>query len=254
MRAKRAFFQSGGVVTVDGGKPVAEFVHQAGADQPRVGVAELDHGGFDRRVLHHGAVIVEAHGGHVAAAVAGLLIALEQLKLLRRRARPHHEAFHRGVGAGDAAQRGSGLEGGDGDADRDAGLAGGTDRSIGDVMAAPEARAGQPVVQRPHPWAGDLGHDLTLRPAGHIGAGQRRGGVEELRAAGGFEIHGNVPPCMFQGTERGVNQDSRRAGEIALRQELRGAGPLAPPLDRTLHEPRKADRSRASHTRLRAIA
>ena len=109
--AERLLLQPRREEAVDRGQAVSKLVGQARADHAVVGIAELHDEGLDRRVLHHGAVVVEAHGGHVAVAVAGLLVALEQLELLRGGARGDLEAFQQRIGAGDAAQRAVGLEG-----------------------------------------------------------------------------------------------------------------------------------------------
>ena len=73
-----------------------------------------------------------------------------------------------GVGAGDAAERALGFEGGDRDADRDAGVAARADRGIGDVVAAAEAGAGEPVMQGLGVMPGDFSHHLALRAAGDV--------------------------------------------------------------------------------------
>ena len=205
--AEGALLQPRGEEAVDGGKPVAELVGEAAADQAVARVAVFDHHRLDRRVLHHGAVVVEAHRGHVAIGVAGLLVALKQVELFGGGAGRHLEPLHRGVGAGDAAQRAVGLEGGDGDADGHAGIAAGADRGVGDVVAAAEAGAGEAVMHLFGLGAGDLGDHLALGAALHIGAGQGGGGVEELRAAWGFEAHagGNPPAPMIPKRTRSVN-------------------------------------------------
>ena len=134
------------------------------------------------------------------------LIALEQLELLSRGARGHLEAFQQRVGAPDLSQRAVGLEAGDRDTDRDAGLAGRAHRRVGDVVAAAETGARQPVVQRVRVGAGDLGDDLALGPSCQIGAGQGGRRVEELRPARGSVGHAyGDPPCMFQEPRPPVN-------------------------------------------------
>ena len=146
------------------------------------------------------------------------LVALEQLELLGGGARGHLEPLQQRVGAPDLAQRAVGLERGDRNADRDAGLAGRAHRRIGDVVAAAEAGARQPVVQRVRVGAGDLGHDLALGPAGQIGAGQGGGRVEELRPARRFVAHAyGDPPCMFQEPRPPVNAPLRRWARTTTR-------------------------------------
>jgi len=83
---------------------IAEPVGQAGANEAVVGVAELDHEGFDRGVFDHGAIVVKAHRRHVAVTVAGELIALEQLILLGGGAGRNVRAFHAQVGLEHPAQ------------------------------------------------------------------------------------------------------------------------------------------------------
>ena len=190
--AKRTFVDVGAEETVDGGEAVAQAVGQAGAEQRSGGVAEFDDRGFDRGVLDHGAVVVEAHGRHVAVAVADLLVVLEEVELLGGGARRHFLDDEVRVQPGDAFLRAAGGKIPGADADGDAGIAGRADRRVGDVVAAPEAAAGETVVQGLGSDAGKFGHHLALRPARQIGARQGRGGVEEMRAAGGLEAHSVV--------------------------------------------------------------
>ena len=221
---RRAVF--GGEEGVDGGKAVGEPVGEAGAEQRvRRAVAELHHAGGDGRVLHHGAVVVEAHRRHVALAVAGLLVALEQRELLGGGAGGELGAADVGVDAFELPLGAVQFEVRRLHADRDAGVAAGADGRIGDVVAAAEAGARQAVVQRLGVGAGQLGDDLPLRPACEVGAGQRRGGVEELRPAVGAVEHparqsrgaadGNQPP------RRGCGSSRQEAEAAAL--ALRGA-------------------------------
>ncbi|GBQ81932.1 hypothetical protein AA0311_2746 [Asaia bogorensis NBRC 16594] len=64
--------------------------------------------------------------------------------------------------------------------DRDAGLATMAYRGIDNAVAAPETGTGQAIVKLVDITAGQLGHDLALRPAGEIRAGRRLCRVEEL--------------------------------------------------------------------------
>jgi hypothetical protein len=170
-RAEAALGKFRSEETIYRGHAVAQPVGEAGAHETVLGVAELDHHGFDRRVFHHGAVVVEAHCRHVAFAVAGLLVALEQGELLGRGARRHLEPLDQRIGAGHPLQSAVDLEIPRRDPDRHAGGTGRADRGVGDIMAAPESGAGQPVVQRIGFRPGDFGHDFPLDPPLHIRAG-----------------------------------------------------------------------------------
>src|SRR5436309_11239303 len=69
----------------------------------------------------------------------------------------------------------------DGDADRQAGVAAGAARPIGEMMAAAETGAAEIVVEAARVAPGELGDQLALALLGQIGAGQGRGAVEMLQ-------------------------------------------------------------------------
>lgn len=62
---------------VDRRQTIAHPVGQAGGHQRPIRLAELDQEGLDRTILDHRAVIVKSHQGHIAAGMAGFLIARE---------------------------------------------------------------------------------------------------------------------------------------------------------------------------------
>ena len=192
---------------VDRRQPVTQPIGQARPHQRVRRVPKLDDAGVDRGVLDHGAVVEEAHRRHVPLAVADPLVAAEQLELLGGGARRQFESGHPGVGPGNPAQGAARLEARHRDPDRHARLAAGTDRGVGDVVAAPEPGAGEAVVDAVGVGAGDLGDDLSLRPARDVGAGQRRRGVEEVRPAWRLEAHAAqmFPAPTFARPPRPVN-------------------------------------------------
>ena len=116
--------------------------------------------------------------------MAIFLIALEQGELFRRGAGGHFGNGQISIGAQDAPLGAVWREFLAHHADRHAGLAAGANRRIGNIVAAAKASARKAFMQSFRFRAGKLGHDLPLRPARQIGAGQRRGRIEELRTAG----------------------------------------------------------------------
>ena len=159
--------------------------------------------------------------------MAIFLIALEQGELFRRGAGGHFGNGQISIGAQDAPLRAVWHEFFAHHADRHAGLAAGADRRIGNIVAAAKASARKAFMQCFRFRTGKLGHDLPLRPARQIGAGQRRGRIEKLRAAGWAMKHANAfsPQSALESTT--LQNRVREQGSDGYARSLHAGQPAA---------------------------
>ena len=156
---------------VDEGEPVLHPVGQADRVQLQVGVPELHQEGIDRRILHHRAIVAEAHVGHPALRMAGGEILAEQHVVFARR-QCRDDAGAQILVAPPVAPLGAVRpEPCHRHTHGDAGVAVVTGRTVGEVLTAPEAGSGQRTVQLVRLLPRQQGHDLPLHATGQVRAG-----------------------------------------------------------------------------------
>src|SRR5205085_4558791 len=165
---------------VDRRKPIIEPVEQRHRRERPVRIAEFGDRGADRAVFDHAAVIGVAHVGHVAVAVARLLIGGEQAELLGGGPAGDQPSGEAAIEVPHPARRACIGEPLDGDPHRHAGGALAAGGAVGEAMAAPEPGARQIVIERGGAAAGQFDDQFALGAAWDIRAGHRGGG-EKLR-------------------------------------------------------------------------
>jgi len=168
------------VIAVDGGEAIIEEIDQACRQQHVSRPAQLDQPGRYRTVLDHGPEIAISHRSHLAAAMTGVLVAHEHAVMLEAGARLGDARRDVAAAGADPSQGPGQDQFGRDDADRNARLAAGTGRAVGEVMAAAKATARQIVVEGRRFVADQLGHELSFHAPFDIGARLGGGTIETL--------------------------------------------------------------------------
>ena len=158
---------------VDGRQTIAQAVGQDGADQSVLTIPNFEQAGLRPSFIDHGAVIAQAHPGHVAVAVARHLVGVEQAELLMRRDGGNLRDAEIGIGFQDTPHAAAGLEILYRNANRYAGGTTRTDRPVDNVVTPPEPRPRQGGVDLRRIGRGQTREQFTLDPAGQVGARHR---------------------------------------------------------------------------------
>ncbi|QTK78961.1 hypothetical protein AT6N2_C1176 [Agrobacterium tumefaciens] len=185
---KRALFEFRVEERIDHRQAVAHHVAERHGQQltafaginARAGFADaiFDDASVHVRVFHHDRVIEGRHVGHAAGLVAVVEVAAKQGELFGGGFGRMNGGDDILVGGENASHRFRRLELLGEDANGDAGAAGFTGGSIGDVLRAPKTALGQQVVHFSGARANEMGEDLPLHLVRQIGACGRRRKIE----------------------------------------------------------------------------